>query len=102
MSSTLQLGNGSSAMACTFSHTMASFVSNFMVTPVITVLYRGRGRQVSTKPNVITRNDLLRTAEMNDIHASRRSSYSSDGSNARRESHRKHRRSKRPQATAQI
>ncbi|QLL33961.1 hypothetical protein HG536_0F02860 [Torulaspora globosa] len=42
---------------------MTSRITTYIVSPIISVMYLGRGRQASTKPNVITRNDLLRAAQ---------------------------------------
>lgn len=56
---------------------VCSLVSTFMVTPIISLVFMGRGRQASTKPNVITRNDLLRAAEKAPIRPSPSLSVSS-------------------------
>lgn len=37
-------------------------VMKFMVEPIRLIKYRGRGYRVSTKPDVITRNDLLKAS----------------------------------------
>lgn len=99
MASVLQAEYESVALFVALPHTMVSFVSNFMVAPLITVLYLGRGRQASTKPNVITRSDLLRGAEMAEASPVMRSSYSSESSSSSRDSGRKRRRSKKSDAT---
>lgn len=49
---------------------VCSIVSTLMVTPLTSVVYMGRGRRVSTKPDIITRNDLLMAAREAELNAS--------------------------------
>ncbi|QLQ81571.1 hypothetical protein HG537_0F03320 [Torulaspora globosa] len=61
-----------------------SRITTYIVSPIISVMYLGRGRQASTKPNVITRNDLLRAAQ--EMPAARRQSSSRRSSGSSMES----------------
>lgn len=68
-----------------------SRITTYIVSPIISVMYLGRGRQASTKPNVITRNDLLRAAQ--EMPARRQPSprrFASGGSSGSAESGERH------------
>lgn len=68
---TRTMSSTSSASSCKPADSkVCSIVSTFMVTPLTSVVYMGRGRRVSTKPNIITRNDLLMAAKEAELNAS--------------------------------
>ncbi|AQZ13077.1 YGR035C and YLR346C [Zygosaccharomyces parabailii] len=42
---------------------LSMLVIKLMISPMKLIVYRGRGYHASTKPNVITRNDLLKASQ---------------------------------------
>lgn len=66
---------------------LVSLVRSVFERPFASFILLGRGRHVSTKPNIITRNDLLKAAELSEAGVAVRSGSRSPG-----EVHRKSRR----------